>query len=417
MRIFSDYKDFKEKLLSEQNIELHKHNLIRLIIAIYNDKYVGKPIDIRTTCNEGKLDLVAILNDVVQEVYQGEQAYIVDVTEIKNDKVRVKDEKALKRIWKLFEDHNPPDVSEVKPDENNMPITMIPVDEIDISPYQTRETFDDVPKLAKSIKKHGLLVPIIVKESAANVTKYELGAGERRLRAVKLLGWTEVPGYVFDKNKDFSVVANVENFQRSQPNIIAVAKQIWNDRIKIKKTNCFGDRKGILPADKIQFMASTDGFFSCKEIDDVLEEEYGFSKNTMDNMVALLKESEDIQERVKRGELSIAEGIMTLNIDERDLPAEFVRALRVAENRSKIIENLEKRARNKNDPDFMFLKCYHPLVGQYAFRRLKMSEGYKDKVDPETFSSVKEQAKILISNLVISLGINLNEITVEKKDE
>ena len=97
---------------------------------------------------------------------------------------------------------------------------LIPVEQIDSSPYQARRTFDDarLQELANSISEiGGLLNPITVRASGNG--RFELLAGERRLRAVKLLGLCHVPAVVLKADDRRAPVASlVENLQREDLN-------------------------------------------------------------------------------------------------------------------------------------------------------------------------------------------------------
>ena len=91
----------------------------------------------------------------------------------------------------------------------------IPVSLILPNPDQPRRSFDDesIAELAASIKQVGLIQPLVVRRSG---DRYELVAGERRLRAVKLLGQSSVKCIVstaFDE-EDSALMAIVENLQR-----------------------------------------------------------------------------------------------------------------------------------------------------------------------------------------------------------
>src|SRR5215217_3194442 len=97
----------------------------------------------------------------------------------------------------------------------------------DISPnsFQPRRTFTE-PELAElesSIKASGLLQPIIVRSRGEG--RWELVAGERRLRAVSRLGWTEIPAVVRDfDDRAMLTLALVENLQRADLNPLEEAE-------------------------------------------------------------------------------------------------------------------------------------------------------------------------------------------------
>ena len=91
---------------------------------------------------------------------------------------------------------------------------------IDIEPNreQPRKTFDEdaLSELAESIKRYGVIQPIVVTEKAGY---YAIIAGERRWRAAKIAGLTEIPALIRDddarKNKEISLI---ENMQREDLN-------------------------------------------------------------------------------------------------------------------------------------------------------------------------------------------------------
>ena len=81
----------------------------------------------------------------------------------------------------------PPKFLAPKKDKPTRRVIDIPCEEIAPNPYQPRKSFDqgELLTLASSIKSDGILQPLLVRE---NGTKYELIAGERRLRAAMLAG-------------------------------------------------------------------------------------------------------------------------------------------------------------------------------------------------------------------------------------
>ena len=106
-------------------------------------------------------------------------------------------------------------VSVALPGADGKKLMRLNVEEIRPNPNQPRKTFDDesLTELADSIKQVGLIQPLVVRKT---VTGYELVAGERRLRACKLLGMKEVPCIVEDAmvEQESAMVALIENLQR-----------------------------------------------------------------------------------------------------------------------------------------------------------------------------------------------------------
>ncbi len=94
--------------------------------------------------------------------------------------------------------------------------TRLPVRLIVPNPFQPRRVFpaDELNELAASIKANGLIQPVLVRKVGRG---YELVAGERRLRAVKQLGWSEIPAQLRDANdQTLLILALVENMQRQE---------------------------------------------------------------------------------------------------------------------------------------------------------------------------------------------------------
>ncbi len=94
---------------------------------------------------------------------------------------------------------------------------------IDTNPYQPRTNFSDekLTELADSIKEHGVIQPLVVRERRG---RYQLIAGERRLRASKIVGLSQVPIVIKElTDQSMMEVALVENLQREDLNIIEEA--------------------------------------------------------------------------------------------------------------------------------------------------------------------------------------------------
>lgn len=128
----------------------------------------------------------------------------------------------------------------------------VPIDRVRRNPHQPRADFDDesMAELSASIAAHGVLQPIIVRGAADG--GYELIAGERRLRAARAAGLTQIPAVVRDSTpNELLELALVENLQRSDLNAIeeasayrelidrfglsheAVARQVGKSRVAV----------------------------------------------------------------------------------------------------------------------------------------------------------------------------------------
>lgn len=103
-------------------------------------------------------------------------------------------------------------------------ISHIQIAQVEVNPFQPRSDFqmEALYELSNSIKLQGLIQPITVRKIAQN--SYQLISGERRLRASKLAGLTEIPAYVRTANdQQMLEMALIENIQRENLNAIEVA--------------------------------------------------------------------------------------------------------------------------------------------------------------------------------------------------
>ncbi len=77
-------------------------------------------------------------------------------------------------------------------------VWQLPIEQIELSPWQARSHFDEeeLKGLAVSIRENGLLQPVTVRRAGPD--RYELVAGERRLRACKLAGMERIPAIIRD---------------------------------------------------------------------------------------------------------------------------------------------------------------------------------------------------------------------------
>lgn len=131
-----------------------------------------------------------------------------------------------KGLGALFEDVNI-DSTEIEGSEaNKEDINFIEIDEIAPNESQPRKTFnkEKLEELARSIKTHGVIQPIVVRKQGSH---YEVVAGERRWRAARIAGLSEVPCIVRELTDEQNMlVAIIENVQREDLNPIEEARGI-----------------------------------------------------------------------------------------------------------------------------------------------------------------------------------------------
>ena len=119
------------------------------------------------------------------------------------------------------------------------PIFHVPLKLVSPNPHQPRQKFDEksLKELAESIREKGIIQPITVRTRDKG---YELIAGERRLRAAKLAGLTEVPVHVLEIEDDVEMMemALIENIQRENLNVVeeAEAYAMLNSNYKLSHT-------------------------------------------------------------------------------------------------------------------------------------------------------------------------------------
>lgn len=103
-------------------------------------------------------------------------------------------------------------------------LEQVDIEQVIPNPHQPRQVFNEeaLKELADSISANGVLQPITVKETEGG---YELIAGERRLRASKLAGYTKIPAVIAEADAEqSSVLALLENVQREDLNFFEEAK-------------------------------------------------------------------------------------------------------------------------------------------------------------------------------------------------
>lgn len=131
-----------------------------------------------------------------------------------------------KGLGALFEDVNIDSIEIEGSEANKEDINFIDIDEIAPNESQPRKTFnkEKLEELARSIKTHGVIQPIVVRKQGSH---YEVVAGERRWRAARIAGLSEVPCIVRELTDEQNMlVAIIENVQREDLNPIEEARGI-----------------------------------------------------------------------------------------------------------------------------------------------------------------------------------------------
>lgn len=187
-------------------------------------------------------------------------------------------------------------------------VKFLSVDKISPNPYQPRVEFDEekLKELAESIDKHGIIQPLTVKEKDDG-EGYELIAGERRLRASKLIGIEEVPVIIGEfEEQQMAEIALIENLQRKDLNFLEEAA---------------GYKKLLEVFELTQ-----------KE----LAEQIGKSQSTIANKLRLLKLPEEVQKLAKNAEITERHTRALLRLPNKELQLKVLK--QVIENKYTVRE-------------------------------------------------------------------------------
>lgn len=117
----------------------------------------------------------------------------------------------------------PPEAVTQSDEPGHRPPARLPVDQIDGNPCQPRRDFAaaDIESLSESLQAHGLLQAVVVRRAG---DRYQVVAGERRLRAAQQAGWSEVPVKVIEADdRQMAELAIVENLHRRDLNALEKA--------------------------------------------------------------------------------------------------------------------------------------------------------------------------------------------------
>lgn len=175
----------------------------------------------------------------------------------------------------------------------NDTIRNVPTALIDNNPDQPRTEFDEekLNELAQSITSHGIVQPILLKKQGE---RYKIVAGERRFRAAKIAGLSEVPALVKDlSEREINEIALIENLQRVDLNPIEEATAIRE--------------------------LMRDYSLTQEEIASRL----GKSRPAIANALRLLNLPDDVIEMVKRGELSQGHARALCGLDDEKIISEI----------------------------------------------------------------------------------------------
>ena len=251
---------------------------------------------------------------------------------------------------------------------NDDSVQFIELELIRPNPYQPRKTFEEerLNDLASSIQQHGILQPIVLRQT---VQGYYIVVGERRFRASKLAGLTEVPAIIKElSDEDMMELAIIENLQREDLNAIEEAESY-------KKM-------------------MTDLNITQQEV----ARRLGKSRPYIANMLRLLQLPKNVAQMVQHGALSSAHG----------------RTLLTLKDASKIKKTAKQAA--QESWSVRYLEEYvNGLVSKDISMKLdKETKGSKPKMIQQQERFLKKQYGTKVD---ISTSKNVGKITFEFKSE
>lgn len=254
-------------------------------------------------------------------------------------------------------------------------VSHVRLSEVEVNPFQPRTDFDKeaLQELSDSIKLQGLIQPITVRRTSAN--SYQLISGERRLRASKLAGLTEVPAYIRTANdQQMLEMALIENIQRENLNSIEVA---------------------------LSFQRMLD---ECNLKQEELGDRVSKNRSTVTNYLRLLKLPPAIQASIRDSQITMGHAKAILGLEEVDRQLyvfqEIVSkalSVRKTEELVREIQNsgVKKSAAKPKPVSFQYKKIQDDLASKFATRvTLKVQDNGKGAIEIP-FVSEEDLSRIL----------------------
>lgn len=242
--------------------------------------------------------------------------------------------------------------------------------------FQPRKNFDKekMEELKGSIKKHGIIQPIVVRKMANG---YEIVAGERRLKAAKEIGLKKIPAIVKSFNNEKSLeIALVENIQREDLN-------------PVEQANAF---KRLI-----------DEFNLTQQ---ELAEVTGKSRALVANTIRLLKLNPEIQKNISEGKISFGHAKLLLSIEDEEVQRAVCDRIMANDlsvrDTERLIKNIGKVQKRKFEVKNITIERFPEVEGKLRdILGTKISilyDGKKGKIDIEFYS--KEDLRRIVDLLL-----------------
>jgi len=189
---------------------------------------------------------------------------------------------------------------------------------IDLSTHQLRASFGNLDELAESIRKIGLLQPIVVRANSSN--NFEVVAGNRRLKACKALRWSRIACYLVELDDKQAFEASIiENLQRNTLNPI---------------------EEGLAYRKYVQEF----GWGGLSELAEKLSKSTGY----VCKRIKLSQLPKDMADLISKSEIKVSIGEELLPIRDKDIQSELTEIIQERQLSSRMVRKLVKKIGNKN---------------------------------------------------------------------
>ena len=259
-------------------------------------------------------------------------------------------------------------------------ITTIRIGDIEPRKDQPRKSFDDesIQLLADSIAIHGVLQPIIVRENVDFPDTYEIIAGERRWRAAKMAGLSEMPVVIVDGDDlKIAQIALVENVQREDLNPVeeAFAYQALIERFGLTQEQ--------------------------------LSKEVGKSRSAIANMLRLIDLPDEVLELLKDGKITNGHARAILGLDDEEYMISLANRVVNEDLSVRRVEEIVRKALMQKDvedlkeskDETLQRRVYMRELERRAMdrlgRRVKINQTAKKKTVELTFDSDSDLEEVL----------------------
>ena len=259
-------------------------------------------------------------------------------------------------------------------------VSKIRINDIEPRRDQPRKDFDEesLQLLADSISIHGVLQPIIVRENSDFVGTYEIIAGERRWRAAKMAGLSEIPAITVDGD-DLKVaqIALVENVQRENLNPVEEA---------------------------FAYQALVDRFGLTQE---QLSREVGKSRSAIANMLRLIDLPDEVLSLLKEGKITNGHARAILGLDDEDQMISLAQKVNERDLSVREVEKIVRRIAAEQDVETLkntgdesvqrrvYMRDLERRVMDKLGRKVKINQTAKKKTVELTFDNDADLEELL----------------------